>query len=57
MSSNQNPPDGVQALRDALSEVDPKALAKALEEVTAASKRKTPQLGEPVVPTDDAQPH
>lgn len=57
MSSNQNPPDGVKVLRDALSEVDPKALAKALEEVTAASKRKTPQLGEPLVPSADAQQH
>ena len=57
MSSSQNPPDGVKVLRDALSEVDPKALAKALEEVTRESKRKTPQLGEPVVPSDDAQPH
>ena len=57
MSSSQNPPDGVEVLRDALSEVDPKALAKALEEVTRELKRKTPQLGEPVVPTDDAQPH
>ena len=57
MSSNQNPPDGVKVLRDALSEVDPKALAKALEEVTAASKRKTPQLGEPVAASDDAQQH
>ena len=57
MSSSQNPPDGVKVLRDALSEVDPKALAKALEEVTAASKRKTPQLGEPVAASDDAQQH
>ena len=57
MSSSQNPPDGVQVLRDALSEVDPKALAKALEEVTRESKRKTPQLGETLVPTDDAQQH
>jgi hypothetical protein len=57
MSSTQNEPDGATALRDALSEVDPKALAKALAEVTAESKRKTPQLGEPVVPPEDAQQH
>jgi hypothetical protein len=57
MLSSQNPPDGVKVLRDALSEVDPKALAKALEEVTRESKRETPQLGEPVVPPDDAQLH
>lgn len=57
MSSSQNPPDGVKVLRDALSEVDPKALAKALEEVTRELKRKTPQLGEPVVPPEDEQQH
>lgn len=57
MSSSQNEPDGVKVLRDALSEVDPKALAKALEEVTRASKRKTPQLGEPEMTTDDVQQH
>ena len=57
MSSSQNPPDGVEVLRDALSEVDPKALAKALEEVTRELKRKTPQLGEPVVPPEDEQQH
>lgn len=57
MTSSKNQPDGVQALRDALSDVDPKALAKALEDVTAESKRKTPQLGEPAVPCEAAQQH
>ena len=57
MSAGQSQPDGVKALRDALSEVDPKALAKALAEVTAVSKRETPQLGEPVQPTEEEQQH
>ena len=57
MSSNQNPPDGVKVLRDALSEVDPKALAKALEDAAAESKRKAPQLGEPVAPSEGDQQH
>lgn len=50
-------PDAVKALRDALADVDPKALAKALEVVTAEAKRKTPQLGETVQSPEDAQQH
>jgi hypothetical protein len=57
MSASQNPPDGVKALRDALADVDPKALAKALEEATAESKRETPQLGEPAETSDNVQQH
>ena len=57
MSSNQNPLDGAKALREALADVSPKALAKALEDVTAGSKRKTPQFGEQETSSDDAQQH
>ena len=47
----------MKVLRDALSEVDPKALAKALEDAAAESKRKAPQLGEPVAPSEGDQQH
>ena len=57
ISSNQNSLDGAKALREALSEVDPKALAKALEDVTAGSKRKVRQFGEQETSSDDAQQH
>ena len=49
--------DEIKALLEALDNVDPKALAKALETVTAEPKPKTPQLGEPVQSSNGTQQH
>ena len=49
--------DGTKALLDALANVDPKALAKALENVTTEPKAKTLQLGEQVQSSNGEQQH
>ena len=55
MSSAQS--DDTKAVLEALANVDPKVLAKALENVTAEPKPKTPQLGEQAQTSNITQQH